>query len=202
MSCMVQVALQINISRFAESTEVLCWLTVWTQGPQIQTDKPVQFYSACKAHSVNVSNLRTHVMATSLKHTTMRHRWRLQNFFSHFVYWNSKFVIIAPIAMETGLSPKPTGIIQCRSVCSLPFTASSRNQLGWMGDSASFGKVREYADIQIIFHFPTAFHTCSLQTPYSHVPCSLCSLCHVSFNVCHKWRGFSTQWWWSYEKCL
>lgn len=61
--------------------------------------------------------------------------------FSHFVYWNSRFVIIAPIAMETRLNPIPTGITQCMSVCSLPFTATSRKHwtTEWMGDSTSFG---------------------------------------------------------------
>lgn len=110
MSCMVQVALQINISRFAESTEVL--VLTYSLNPQTantNSDKPFLCYSdtQCKmSPCFNVSLLYYTWVTMSLKHTTVRHPLRLRN-----VYWNSKFVIIAPIAMETRLGPKPTGII-------------------------------------------------------------------------------------------
>lgn len=53
MSCSAQVALQINISRFAESTEVLCWLKVWSRRLRTQTlSKPFCFLPSATAHCV------------------------------------------------------------------------------------------------------------------------------------------------------
>lgn len=115
--------------------------------------------------------------------------WRVF-FFNHFVYWNSRFVIMAPIAMETGLNPKPAGIRECMSVCSLPFTATSRKHCtnGWRGDSTSLGWLENTHTFKWFCRFPAASHTCCLQTHckslVSHTICSTLLLC-----LFVRWNG-------------
>lgn len=127
MSCMVQVALQINISRFAVSTEVL--VLTYSLNPQtanINSDKPVLCYSdtQCKMSPrvkcvppvlhMNDCVAKTHYSETTVKapecllkqqichHCTNCHGDRVRS--QTYRYY------------------------QCMSVCSLPFTATSRKK--------------------------------------------------------------------------
>lgn len=101
-------------------------------------------------------------MIGSLKHTTMKPRLS-SRIFSHFVYWKSKFVIIAAIAMETGLSPKPTLVLcSTRVFAHYPLPQLLGNTAWWVdGWVHLFRMVREYVNIQIMF---------ASQQPFTPVP--------------------------------
>lgn len=85
-----------------------------------------------------------------LKQTTMKPQLS-SRIFSHFVYWISKFVTIAAIAMETWLSPKPTLVLYRTWVFAHYSLAQLLGNTAWWVDGwfHIFRRVREYVNMKI-----------------------------------------------------
>ncbi len=177
------------------------WSTMLTyclnpQTTNTNSDKPILFDSACKAQS----EISSCVFVTLLCDTCNDYHQNTQQ-------WDTITVLVILFTEtanlsslhqlpETNLSPKPAGVIQCMSVCSLlPFTATSMKHCTseWMGDSTSLwlGSMQTFKWLFVSWQpFKGVPFRCSVSPPLSLIVCSMPFFCHIClcclyYKVCH-----------------
>lgn len=124
----------------------------------------------------------THVTCASVKswHTHAQSCGFFFSFFAILFIETENLSSLQQLPWRQGLNPKPSGFIHCMSVCSLPFTATSRKTARWVD-----GWLRLLWMVVMVhsnhLRFPAAFHTRTV--PLKHVKFSLVYrlLCSILF---------------------